>query len=282
MDLHHIIVLALVQGLTEFLPISSSAHLILVPRFLNWPDQGLAFDVAVHVGTLAAVLWYFRSQLSRMGVDWLASIRRGHKTGDSTLAWSVLWGTVPVGLAGLFFGDYVTAHLRTPLVIATTTIGFGILLWWVDRIAAHDRNEHQITWKDAMFVGCAQAIALIPGTSRSGVTITAALVMGLDPVAAARLSFLMSIPVIVLAGGLETHSLLESTVPIDWRALLFGSVVSASSAYLCIHYFLKLVQSVGMMPFVIYRLVLGCVLLLVFLEPAPLAWLQDHAQLLVN
>lgn len=265
MDLLHIIVLALLQGLTEFLPISSSAHLILVPQLLGWPDQGLAFDVAVHVGTLAAVVFYFRAELRRMLGDWLASLAGRGLTAEARLAWAVGFGTIPVGLAGLLFKDFIETALRSPLVIAATTIGFGLLLGWSDRVGRRVRDEQAIGWRDVLVIGIAQALALIPGTSRSGATMTAGLLMGLTREAAARFSFLLSIPVIVLAGLLETRELVNSAAPVDWRALVIGAGVSALSAYLCIHFFLKLLARIGFMPFVIYRLLLGAVLLVVFL-----------------
>lgn len=265
MSLWQAAVLALMQGLTEFLPISSSAHLILLPRLVGWQDQGLAFDVAVHVGTLSAVLWYFRREVVTLARDWGNSIACRHHYGESRLAWAVLWGTVPVGLAGLLFGDLVEAHLRSPLVIAATTIAFGLLLWWADVAGRRRRDEHRLTWRDVLAVGCAQALALIPGTSRSGVTMTAGLAMGLSRTAAARFSFLLSIPVIVLAGGLEAYKGLTVQVSVDWPAVAVGILVSGVSAYLCIHWFLKLLDRVGMLPFVVYRLALGAVLLLVYL-----------------
>lgn len=258
------IVLALVQGLTEFLPISSSAHLILLPVIAGWEDQGLAFDVAVHVGTLSAVVWYFRRELIPMIQDWLGSLR-GRHTADSRLAWAVLFGTIPVGLAGLLFNDLVELHLRSPLVIAITTIGFGLLLWWSDASGKRERDEHTIGWRDVLVIGVAQALALVPGTSRSGITITAALMMGLDRVAAARFSFLLSIPVIVLAGGLETLKLVKLGDGVDWASIAIGAGVSALSAYLCIRAFIALLERMGMLPFVIYRVVLGAVLLVMFL-----------------
>ncbi len=260
MDILQIIVLALVQGLTEFLPISSSAHLILVPYLTDWPDQGLAFDVAVHVGTLTAVVIYFRKEISKMFFAWLASLKGRHSE-DSRLAWGVLIGTIPVGLAGLLFKDVISEHLRTPLVIAVTTIIFGFLLWYADWSGKRSRDEHSLSWKDIIVIGCAQAIALIPGTSRSGITITAGLMLGLTAPAAARFSFLLSIPVIVLAGGMETLDYLEFASIDDMNNLIVGALISAVSAYLCIHYFLMLLERAGMTPFVIYRLALGIVLL---------------------
>jgi len=262
-DIIQVIVLALVQGLTEFLPVSSSAHLILVPIITDWPDQGLAFDVAVHAGTLSAVVLYFRTELKKMLIEWLGSLRGKH-TPDSRLAWAVLLGTIPVGLAGLIFQDVISEHLRTPVVIAVTTIFFGLLLWLADRNKNLTRDEHSLQWQDVLIIGVAQAMALIPGTSRSGITITAALMLGLTRQSAARFSFLLSIPVIVLAGGLETLKYAQVASVTDINFLLMGAIISALSAYACIHFFLKLLEKISMMPFVIYRLLLGAVLLMLF------------------
>ncbi len=264
MDILQIIVLALVQGLTEFLPVSSSAHLILVPVLTGWQDQGLAFDVAVHVGTLSAVVIYFRKEIGQMFFAWMASLKGKH-TEDSRLAWGVLIGTIPVGLVGLLFKDYISGNLRSELVIAATTIIFGLLLWYADWSGRRNRDEHSLSWKDIVIIGCAQAIALIPGTSRSGITITAGLMLGLTAQAAARFSFLLSIPVIVLAGGVETLDYLEVASIDDMNDLIIGALISAVSAYLCIHYFLMLLERVGMTPFVIYRLLLGVLLLTFYL-----------------
>ena len=261
MDFIQILVLALVQGLTEFLPISSSAHLILMPYFMGWDDQGLAFDVAVHVGTLSAVVLYFRQQLISISQDWVESIQKRQNYGDSRLVWAIGIGTIPVGLAGLLFGDLIEEHLRSTLVIALTTILFGILLGWADIKGRRERDEHSLSWRDIIVIGCAQALALIPGTSRSGITITAALMLGLTRAAAARFSFLLSIPAIFLPGALKVIELYNSPDKIEWGSIVLGVILSAVSAYLCIHYFLKLLEKIGMMPFVAYRLVLGVILL---------------------
>lgn len=264
MILLHIIVLAVVQGLTEFLPISSSAHLILVPVISDWPDQGLAFDVAVHVGTLTAVVWYFRHEVLTMTRDWSKSCIQREQVGDSRLAWAVILGSIPVAVFGLLFSDVVETLLRSPLVIAWATIGFGVLLWVADYFGPRMRNEHQIGWKDVVVIGFAQALALIPGTSRSGITMTAGLGMGLTRQATARFSFLLSIPAIVMAGGYESLKLIEQG-GVDWMTLLIAALLSASTAYLCIHWFLKLLDRMGMLPFVIYRLLLGALLLYLFM-----------------
>jgi undecaprenyl-diphosphatase len=256
------IILAIIQGLTEFLPISSSAHLILPSQVLGWPDQGLAFDVAVHLGTLLAVVIYFREEVQQMTIAWFGSVFKQQHNAESRLAWGVVWGTIPVGLAGLIFNGFIEQNLRSTLVIAITTVLFGLLLWFADSKAkVNRRDEHSLKIKDIAVIGLAQMLALIPGTSRSGVTITAGLMVGLTREGSARFSFLLSIPVIILAGGLKTLELIQQSTAVDWSMMLLGIVISAVSAFVCIHVFLKLLEKVGMIPFVIYRLLLGGVLL---------------------
>ena len=261
MELWHIIVLAVIQGLTEFLPISSSAHLILPSQVFDWPDQGLAFDVAVHVGTLAAVIWYFRAEVGRLTVAWVGDTVRGRVGQDSGLAWAVIAGTIPAGLAGLLLNDFIETSLRSGLVIAVSTIGFGLVLWWSDAVGRRNRDLPALTMKDAVIIGVAQALALIPGTSRSGIPITAALFLGFGREAAARFSFLLSIPLILAAGLLKTLELVEQGGATDWAAIALGAALSFVSAVVCIHLFLKFLERLGLMPFVIYRLVLGLLLL---------------------
>lgn len=265
MDIFHAFILALVQGLTEFLPVSSSAHLILVPLVSDWEDQGLAFDVAVHFGTLTAVVVYFRTELAGMASSWFRSLGSRYPDEEAKLAWAVLLGTIPLGFFGLMFHDVVETSLRSPLVIATTTILFGGLLWYADIKGPQTRCEYRLTAGRVAIIAFAQALALIPGTSRSGATITAGLLVGLDRKAAARFSFLLSVPAIVMAAGYETRNLLIAGDAVDWVPMLTGVVVSALSAYACIHYFLKLLDRIGMLPFVIYRFILGVVLFALFL-----------------
>lgn len=264
MEWLQILTLAAVQGITEFLPISSSAHLILLPLLEGWTDQGLAFDVAVHVGSLVAVIACFRRDLAVLARDFGLSLVSRRPTGQSGLAWAVLWGTVPVGLAGLLLKESVETALRAPLVIAGATIGFALLLWWADAKGRGARDEQSIGWRDVLVIGAAQALALVPGTSRSGITMTAAMMLGLSRTAAARFSFLLSIPVIVLAGSLQVFDLVTSEAAVDWNALLLGCVASGLAAYLCIRLFLGLIERIGMLPFVIYRLLLGGVLLVLY------------------
>ncbi|GMR18726.1 MAG: undecaprenyl-diphosphate phosphatase [Gammaproteobacteria bacterium] len=265
MDLIQILVLALVQGLTEFLPISSSAHLILLPKLVGWTDQGLAFDVAVHVGTLCAVVLYMRHEIKLIIYDWFRSISLRRQVGESPLAWGIIIGTLPAGLAGLLMKDTVENLLRSPLVIAGATLIFGILLWIADYRAKCSRDEHVLSWIDCLLIGTAQAIALIPGTSRSGITITAGLMLGLNRQAAARFSFLLSIPLILAAGLLKIKDLLDQAGPVDWTALYLGALISGISAYMCIHLFLKLLQRMTMTPFVIYRILLSGLLFYIYL-----------------
>lgn len=262
MEWVQVLVLAAVQGLTEFLPISSSAHLVLVPVLTGWPDQGLAFDVAVHVGSLAAVLIYFRGDFLSMLRDGLRGLRDAG--GQPRLGWLVAIATVPVGAAGLAVDAGLAEALRDPLVIAVATIGFGLALLFAERAGAQDRGIGSIGIRDAVVIGCAQAIALVPGTSRAGITMTAGLLVGLTPAASARFSFLLSAPVILMAGGYKTLQLAAGTSQADWSALVVGAVVAAVCAYACIHVFLRLIARTGFAPFVAYRLVLGTVLLWVF------------------
>ncbi|KDM92454.1 undecaprenyl-diphosphate phosphatase [Photobacterium galatheae] len=249
--------LALIQGLTEFLPISSSAHLILPSQVFGWADQGLAFDVAVHVGTLAAVVLYFRKEVVSLLSAWVNSIITGKCCREATLAWMIVLATIPACVFGFFMADIIAHYLRSAWVIAVTTIVFGLLLWWVDRRAPQNIDEYAADPKRSLYIGLAQAAAMIPGTSRSGATMTAALYLGFTREAAARFSFLMSIPIIVLAGTYLGTKLADSTAPVDFGGLGIGLAVSFISAYACIHVFLKLVTRLGMFPFVIYRLLLG-------------------------
>ena len=262
------LILAVVQGLTEFLPISSSAHLILPTLLLGWPDQGLAFDVAVHLGTLLAVLGYFRRDLARLvSAGWTGIKTRRMNAALGEIACLAL-ASVPALLAGLFLGDGAAA-LRTLPVLATTSIVFAVLLACADRRRAAPRAAARVSWRVALFIGVAQAFALIPGTSRSGVTITAALLAGLPRAAAARFSFLLSIPIIAGAAVLKTGEWLaagDAAGDAVSAALLALAIAAAAlTAYACIAVFLAWVERVGMLPFVVYRLLLGTLLFALWL-----------------
>ena len=255
-------ILALVQGLTEFLPISSSAHLILPSAIGGWEDQGLAFDLAVHLGSLLAVVSYFRKTLLQIASEMIPGSATPAQLPRNDLGWKLVVATIPVVVAGFLLKDIVETTLRDARVIVMTTIGFALLLWWADRTDSPLDDEIPISWKAALLIGLAQVLALVPGTSRSGVTMTAALLCGQGRVAASRFSFLLSIPVIAGAALLMIVDLL-SIGQVNWYGLAYGLLVSAAAAYTCIHFFLKLINSVGFLPFVIYRLALG--VLLVFL-----------------
>lgn len=256
-----VFILAIIQGLTEFLPISSSAHLILPSAILGWEDQGLAFDVAVHVGTLLAVVLYFRKEVGSMAVAWFGTLKGQRDNFDGKLAWWIIFATIPAGLFGLFGKDFIEEYLRSALVIAATTLLFGFLLGFADIKAKQNKSIENLGFKGAMLIGLAQAVALIPGTSRSGITMTIGLMLGLSRENAARFSFLLSIPAIAMAGSYLTLKLIIAAEAVNWSAMGLGSLLAFISAYTCIHYFLILVGKVGMMPFVIYRLVLGAGLL---------------------
>ncbi len=312
LEVSQAIYLAVVQGFTEFLPVSSSGHLVLAPLVMGRQVQNVSFDTAVHFGSLIAVIWYFRRDLFTISLDWKRSLSAAQPVGESPLFWAVLWGTVPVGLFGLVLhfiyddrihsavsmsvvvlvtgllltGFYLLRResrkagwlalasltlallialafwlgkgLRSAVVIATTTVFFGVLLWLADVRGARRRGLEAIGWRDILIIGVAQACALVPGTSRSGITITAALLLGFRREAAARFSFLLSIPTIILATAAQTNTLLhKSSGVVQWDILGVGILVSALTAYLCIYLFLRLIERIGMFPFVIYRFLLG-------------------------
>ena len=258
------LILGIVQGVTEFLPISSSAHLILMPELAGWEDQGLANDIAAHLGSLVAVIVHFRPELAAI-VAAPARLLTGQPVeGEAKLFWYLLLATVPVAVAGFTFYDIAATMLRNPLVIAGATILFAGVLWWADAHGRRSREQAEITARDAILVGCAQVLAIIPGTSRAGITMTAGLMLGLSRRAAARFSFLLAVPVILLAGGHEAMQLVMDDNTTDPAAFLFVMTVSGISAWLTIRYFLALLEWTGMLPYVIYRLVLGLVLLVLF------------------
>ena len=264
MDTLQTIILALIQGMTEFLPISSSAHLILPAQLFAWPDQGIAFDVAVHVGSLLAVVIYFRQDvinMTRAGLLSVSSNRGQPLSSDARLAWMVIAATLPAIIVALLAKDFIEEHLRSITVIAVATLFFGVLLGLADVKSRRQRVALEMTWRIALLIGFAQVLALIPGTSRSGVTITAAVLLGLSKTDGARFSFLLSIPIIAAAGGYAILDMLSDPPIFSWLQLGLGVVVSAISAYLCIKLFLQLLERIGFMPFVWYRLVLGVVLL---------------------
>lgn len=261
MDTFQAVILAIVQGIAEFLPISSSAHLILVPELLAWQDQGLAFDLAVHVGTLAAVVVFLKKEIMAIVPAWFKGWQNRQWDAYGQLGWMIVLATIPLGIFGLLFKDIIENDLRSALVIAVSTFFFALLLAWADR--GGDKNTQDlenITWQQTLIVGFAQALALIPGTSRSGVTMTALLAMGFSRIASARFSFLMAVPAIALPGLLKGLELATTNEPVAWNFLFIGAIVSAIMAFACMHWFMRFVERVGMMPFVIYRIILSIVI----------------------
>ena len=270
MDWIQVVLLSLIQGLTEFLPISSSAHLVLPAQLTDWPDQGLAFDVAVHFGTLLAVITYFRRDLLQMlaaftrapamlsNLGWRPTLQQ---TADHDeyldLVIKLVLATLPVVIVGFATKDIIEENLRTLSVIATTTILFAVVLWIADR---RPGSRGSASWSGTVWIGLAQTLALVPGTSRSGITIAVALLVGLNRVAAARFSFLLAIPTIAGAQLLLTIDLMSEDNSVDLAPIAVGGLIAFASAYLSIHFFIRLLDRFGMMPYVIYRLVLGSVL----------------------
>ena len=263
MEIWQAIVLGVVQGLTEFLPISSSAHLILVPRLLGWPDQGLAFDAALHLGTLLAVVTYFARDLSQLAAGWLISVReRSLAHPYARPAWLLLLGSVPAGVAGLLIEDLVATVFRDIRVIGVTLILVAIALLVAERVGRGAKQLPEVSWQDALWIGAAQALALVPGVSRSGVTITAGLFRGLKRDAAARFSFLLGTPIIAAAGLLQTVKVARAGLPADERAgFAAGIIASAVVGYLAIALLLRYLRRNTLLPFVAYRVSLGLILL---------------------
>jgi undecaprenyl-diphosphatase len=258
----HAIVLGIVQGLTEFLPVSSSGHLILVPSLLGWPDQGLAFDAAVHLGTALALLCWFGRELLALARGVL--VRRRD---DLRLAAAVVVGCVPAGLAGLLFEQAIEARLRSPLVVAASLIGWGLVLWWADRQAATASvaDLHRVGVPRGLAIGCAQALALVPGTSRSGITITAGLFAHLDRPTAARFAFLLGLPLTGAAGLLKTARLLHAGLgPGETTALALGLVTSFAAGLAAVWFLLRYLQRNTLGVFVAYRVALGLFILWLF------------------
>ncbi len=258
-----LIVLAIVQGLTEFLPISSSGHLVLVPAAFGWSDQGMAFDVAVHLGSLAAVLVYFRSDIAALLRGSMQVLGGTVATNESRMALAIGLGTIPAAFAGLMLADWIGANLRDPSVIVVTLSGYAVLMLLADRFGRRDRQFTEVSVKDALLIGLAQALALVPGTSRSGVTMTAAMALGFKRTDAARFCFLLAVPVILLAAGYELIVLIGTDAEVAWGQLGIGALISALVAYASIKLFMRFVSRVGLIPFAIYRLALAAVILYV-------------------
>jgi undecaprenyl-diphosphatase len=269
MTLFQIFILSLVQGITEFLPISSSGHLILIPTLTSWADQGLMMDVSMHVGTLAAVLLYFRRDtkgllLAGLGSIGIAPARRAIEgTFYGKLFWALVIGTIPmVIVGGLMVVTGANDLLRSAEVIATTSIVFGLVLYWADKKGTTEKTLDRMAIKPALIIGLAQILALIPGTSRSGVTMTAARYLGFTRPEAARWSMLMSIPAIIASGAATAIKALEDATPEMWQDAAIGAALSCVAAIIAIHFLMRWLEHANMTIFVIYRVLLGIALFL--------------------
>lgn len=253
--------LGILQGLAEFLPISSSAHLALAPWALGWQDPGLAFDVALHLGTLVTVLWYFRKEwgaLIRSGLEIL--VKRRVETANEWRAVFLVIGTVPAAIAGLLLEETAETAFRTPALMATTLMIMGVILWAADRFMPQGRSLEELTWRDALLIGVAQACALVPGFSRSGSTITGARLLRIDRTSAAVFSFLLSMPITAAAALLKVPDAIREGISLP---LVVGVVAAALSSWLAIAVLLKYVSRNSYGVFAVYRLALGAVVLAV-------------------
>jgi undecaprenyl-diphosphatase len=264
-DLLQAIVLGIVQGLTEFLPISSSGHLRIVPAVLGWEDPGAAFTAVIQLGTMAAVVLYFRDDLLRIARAWLASLRDRGLRGelDARLGWYLILATIPISGLGLAFKDRIESGARDLYVIGTALIVFGLVLLLAEKLSRRDRELPQITRRDAVVVGFAQALALIPGVSRSGATISAGLLLGFERVAAARFSFLLSIPAVVLSGLFELKGVVDGSAhgAAGAGATALATLLAFVTGYASIALLLRFLTTHTTAVFVAYRVVLGAAVL---------------------
>jgi undecaprenyl-diphosphatase len=265
LDLFQAIVLGLVQGLTEFLPISSSGHLRIVPAFAGWEDPGAAFTAVIQLGTMAAVVLYFRADLIRIARAWMASLLNRSRRGelDARLGWYLILGTVPIVIFGVAFSHQIENGARDLYLIGSTLILLGLVLLVAEKVSRRERDLSTITRRDAIVVGFAQALALIPGVSRSGATITAGLFLGMDRVSAARFSFLLSIPAVVLSGVYELRDVVDGSAEgaAGLGATAVATLFAFISGYLSIAFLLKFLTTHTTGVFVAYRVVLGAAVL---------------------
>jgi undecaprenyl-diphosphatase len=260
------LVLGFVQGLTEFLPVSSTAHLRIVPAFAGWPDPGAAFTAVTQLGTMAAVVVFFRADLLRIARAWLASLRdpSRRRDTDARLGWMILLGTIPIGIFGLAFRHQIETGARNLTLIGCTLIALGLVLAWAERVGSRDRDVDRLTGRDGALIGVAQAAALIPGVSRSGATISAGLFLGLDRTAAARYSFLLSVPAVVLSGLFELKGLVDGSTTGPQPSLgvtALATFVAFVVGYASIAFLLRYLTSHSTLVFVGYRVALGVLVL---------------------
>ena len=256
------IVLGISQGLTEFLPISSTAHTLIVSKLLGWPDPGAAFTAVTQVGTELAVVIYFRQDIARILKAWFASLTKKTERAnpDAKMGWYVIIGTIPIGIAGLAFKSSIETTARNLWLVAATLIVMGILLGLTDRFARHTKSEADINTKNAVLFGLGQALALIPGVSRSGATITAGLAMGFKRDVAARYSFLLAIPAVFASAALTAGDISSDSF-VNWPATIVATIVAFVVGYFVVASLMKYLQTRTFLPFVIYRIALGTLLM---------------------
>jgi undecaprenyl-diphosphatase len=267
MDVWQAIFLGVVEGVTEFLPVSSTGHLTITEKLLGLAvdDPGVtAFTAIIQVGAILAVIIYFRADIVRLAVAWVRGLgnRDARSDGDYRFAWYVIVGSIPIGILGFLAKDVVSGSLRSLWVVAAALIAWSAVMWYAERRATQDRGERDLTLRDVLSIGVAQCVSLIPGVSRSGATISVGLLLGLDRVAATRLSFFLSIPALTAAGAYEAVSEADAvSATVGWLPVLIGAVVSLIVAYVSIAWLLRLVAHHPITVFVGYRVALGLVLL---------------------
>ena len=258
-DLLKAVVLGVIQGLTEFLPISSSAHLRIFPELFGWGDPGAAFTAVIQIGTELAVLIYFRKDIWRIGSAWVRSLFRPEYRGtlDSRMGWYIIVGSLPIVVLGVLLKDTIEEDFRNLWIIGTTLIVLGVVLGIADRVGRTDRPIGRLTMKDAVLMGLAQALALIPGVSRSGATISMGRFLGFEREAATRFAFLLAIPAVVGAGLFELKEIPHGHNDFGWGPTITATVVSFVVGYAAIAWLLRYVSTRSYTPFVIYRILLG-------------------------
>ncbi len=261
------IVLGIVQGLTEFLPISSTGHILFVPALAGWPDPGAAFSAVIQLGTMAAVLVYFRTDLWRMAVAFVKSFVGDHPLwrsddSDARIGWYIVLGTIPISIVGIVFADQIETSVRSLSLVAVVMILFSFVLMAADLKGAQDRDVKQLTLRDGIIIGLFQALALIPGVSRSGATISGGLFLGLDRESATRYSFLLSVPAVVLSALFELRKIGDSTgASVGVAPTIIATVLAFISGYLAIAFLLRFVRTHNFAVFVVYRVAVGATML---------------------
>lgn len=267
------VILGVIQGFTEFLPVSSSGHLIFLPKLFGWADQGMAFDTIVHLGTLVAVVIYFRGKIWNLIVsffDYNKETRNWNleTRGERRLGWLIILSVIPAGVVGLFFADWLEINFRAPVFVGINMIFWALVLYFADQYACAPTHPHtsmlgKLNWKSSLFIGCAQAIALIPGTSRSGITMTAGMFAKLNKESAVEFTFLMSVPIIALAGADGLFKIIRHGAgTVSYFSLGMGFIAATVSGWLAIDILLKIIKKWSFTPFVLYRIIVGILILI--------------------